>query len=209
MIILAHRGYWKTVDEKNTLEAFRRAFEDGYGIETDVRDYEGDLVISHNVADALCPKFIELLDVYKAVGKDVPLALNVKADGIQPLLKKYLDEYGIENYFMFDMSVPEQVVYVREGFNTFTRQSEYEMSPSMYSLTSGVWMDEFSVEWMENSHFSGHLSFGKKIGVISPEIHGNDEKRIWNMIRPFSKNNNLMLCTDIPKEAEAFFDEQN
>jgi len=207
MIILAHRGFWNSIEEKNTLEAFKRAFENGYGIETDVRDYEGDLVISHNVADEKCPKFKEMLEIYKAANRNVPLALNVKADGIQPLLEKYLKEYGITNYFMFDMSVPEQVVYVRDGFNTFTRQSEHEMSPSMYSQTCGVWMDEFSVEWMEEKFFEGHLSVGKKIGVISPEIHGNDEKRIWNMIKPFKNNDDLMLCTDIPKEAEAFFNE--
>lgn len=207
MLILAHRGFWTVPEEKNTLEAFEKAFSNGYGIETDVRDYMEDLVISHNVADASCPKFTEMLDVYKKVGKDVPLALNVKADGIQSLLKKYLEEYGITNYFMFDMSVPEQVVYVRDGFNTFTRQSEFELTPSMYSDACGVWMDEFSTEWMAPEYFEGHLKEGKKIGVISPEIHGNDEIRIWDMIKPYKNDDKLMLCTDIPKKAEAYFNE--
>lgn len=207
MIILAHRGFWTTVPEKNTLDAFKKAFENGYGIETDVRDYKGELVISHNVADESCPSFEEVLKIYKEVGADVPLALNVKADGIQELLKKSLEKYSVTNYFMFDMSVPEQVVYVRDKFNTFTRQSEFELSPSMYDKAQGVWMDEFSVEWMTSNHFKGHLDAGKKIGVISPEIHGNDERRIWEMIKPFKNNNNLMLCTDIPKEAEVYFNE--
>lgn len=207
MIILAHRGFWTVPEEKNTLKAFEKAFSNGYGIETDVRDYKEDLVISHNVADASCPRFSEVLDIYKRVGNDVPLALNVKADGIQPLLKKYLEQYGISNYFMFDMSVPEQVVYVRDGFNTFTRQSEFELSPSMYDKACGVWMDEFSEEWMNSDYFGKHLEADKRIGVISPEIHGNDEKRIWDMIKPFKADDRLMLCTDIPKKAEAYFNE--
>ncbi len=207
MIILAHRGFWTKPEEKNTIPAFEKAFSNGYGIETDVRDYKENLVISHNVADASCPLFTDMLEVYKRVGKDVPLALNVKADGIQPLLKKYLEEYKIRNYFMFDMSVPEQVVYVKEGFNTFTRQSEFEISPSMYDKACGVWMDEFSEEWMKEDYFAGHLKENKLIGVISPEIHGNDEKRIWDMIKPFTADNRLMLCTDIPKKAEAYFNE--
>lgn len=207
MIILAHRGFWTVPEEKNTLAAFEKAFSHGYGIETDVRDYEEDLVISHNVADKSCPKFTEMLEIYKKVGKDVPLALNVKADGIQPLLEKYLKEYGITNYFMFDMSIPEQVVYVRDGFNTFTRQSEFEPQPSMYEAVSGVWMDEFSAEWMRTDIFAGHLKAGKKIGVISPEIHGNDELRIWDMIKSLKNDDKLMLCTDIPEKAEAYFNE--
>lgn len=205
MLILAHRGFWTVPEEKNTLIAFERAFSSGYGIETDVRDYKEDLVISHNVADSSCPKFTDMLEIYKKVGKDVPLALNVKADGIQPLLKKYLEEYQISNYFMFDMSIPEQVVYVRDGFNTFTRQSEFEMNPSMYDDVCGVWMDEFSKEWMTSSCFENHLASGKKLGVISPEIHGNNEIRIWDMIKPFKGDDKLMLCTDIPKDAEAYF----
>lgn len=207
MNILAHRGFWHEVEEKNTLAAFERAFVNGYGIETDIRDYKGDLVISHNVADETCPKFIELAKIYKNVGNNVPLALNVKADGIQPLLKKYLDEYDITNYFVFDMSVPEQVVYVKDGFNTFTRQSEYELSPSMYDKACGVWMDEFSKEWMNLDHVKAHLDAGKRIGIISPEIHGNDEKRIWDMIKKYKDSDDLMLCTDIPKKAEAYFNE--
>ena len=50
MKILAHRGAWNTSDEKNTVLAIKRAFCHGWGIETDVRDYCGKLVISHDIA---------------------------------------------------------------------------------------------------------------------------------------------------------------
>jgi glycerophosphoryl diester phosphodiesterase len=46
--ILAHRGYWLEPGEKNSLSAFRRAFEGGFGIETDIRDLDGELVVSHD-----------------------------------------------------------------------------------------------------------------------------------------------------------------
>ena len=35
--ILAHRGFWKEETEKNTKIAFERAFNSGFGIETDPR----------------------------------------------------------------------------------------------------------------------------------------------------------------------------
>ena len=46
MIVLSHRGYWKTPAEKNTAAAFRRSFDLGFGTETDVRDRGGELVIA-------------------------------------------------------------------------------------------------------------------------------------------------------------------
>lgn len=33
MKIIAHRGYWKTESEKNTMTALTRAVENGYGFE--------------------------------------------------------------------------------------------------------------------------------------------------------------------------------
>ena len=86
MEILAHRGYWKIESEKNTLQAFQRAFESGYGIETDVRDYMGKLVISHNVADEKCPLFEDVLKLYNKTKCKEYLAINIKADGLQEQL---------------------------------------------------------------------------------------------------------------------------
>lgn len=50
MEIISHRGYWKCKNEKNTKIAFNRSFNMGYGIETDIRDFRGELVISHDIA---------------------------------------------------------------------------------------------------------------------------------------------------------------
>lgn len=207
MKIIAHRGYWKNREEGNTLKAFEMAFQKGYGIETDIRDYKGKLVISHNPADENCPEFKSLLEIYVKYDMSLPLALNVKADGIQGMLKRELEAFGVRNYFMFDMSVPEQVVYVRDGFNTFGRQSEYERNVSMYEFVEGVWMDEFSEEWMNEDDFQGHIRNNKKMGIISSEIHGNDKMRLWKIIDKFKDCEAIMLCTDTPDEAKEYFDE--
>ena len=50
MQILAHRGLWTQTEEKNTVSAIKYAFQSGFGIETDLRDFQEKLVISHNVA---------------------------------------------------------------------------------------------------------------------------------------------------------------
>ena len=52
--IMCHRGYWSgelgiAPLQKNSWEAFERAIDFGFGIETDLRDYAGSVVISHDV----------------------------------------------------------------------------------------------------------------------------------------------------------------
>lgn len=38
MQILAHRGFWREKKEQNSLASLAKAFEMGFGIETDLRD---------------------------------------------------------------------------------------------------------------------------------------------------------------------------
>lgn len=205
MYILAHRGYWLYKEEENTLPAFYRAFENGFGVETDIRDFHGQIVISHNIPMEGCIQFKEFADQYVKAGKKLPLALNVKSDGIQKILKELLLLYGIDHYFMFDMSIPEQVVYLREGFHTFARQSEYEREIVMYGQVEGIWMDEFETAWITKEVIEKHLKNGKRVGIISSEIHHQNADRLWNIIIPFRDNKNLLLCTDEPMKARNFF----
>ncbi|EOZ3523633.1 hypothetical protein Q9Q49_06045 [Campylobacter upsaliensis] len=45
MQILAHRGFWREKKEQNSLASLAKAFEMGFGIETDLRDGGGGGVI--------------------------------------------------------------------------------------------------------------------------------------------------------------------
>lgn len=205
MYILAHRGYWLQKAEENTMDAFRKAFKNGFGVETDVRNFNEQLVLSHNIPKAGCTGFIEFAEEYAKDGKKLPLALNVKADGMQQMLKDILFHYEIDHYFMFDMSVPEQIVYIRDGFHTFSRQSEYEQEIVMYGHVEGIWMDEFESPWITEEIIANHLANGKRLGIISSEIHNQDTDRLWHIIEPFRDSENVMLCTDEPMKARSFF----
>lgn len=205
MNILAHRGVWGTLDERNTVKAIKRAFCNGWGIETDVRDYCGRLVISHDIASEQSPLLADVLSVYKEVGAGSFLAINIKADGIQKLLVEELEKNGVYNYAVFDMSIPEQVVYNKMNIPFFTRQSEIEMYPVMYDNAAGVWMDEWDKGWIAKDIISEHLDKGKIVGVISPEIHGRNPEMLWEQMRKINSDR-LFLCTDIPdKAAEVFY----
>ena len=127
--ILSHRGYWKKANEKN----LPIAFEQSFGTETDIRDYKGQLVISHDIADEKCISVKEMFNIYTKHDSTLPLALNIKADGLQIKLKELLQEYKIKNYFVFDMSVPDGLQYLRHNIKSFTR----ETIPSFYDEACG------------------------------------------------------------------------
>ena len=132
MIIISHRGYWKSAQEKNTQVSFDRSFSLEFGTETDLRDRFGKLVISHDPAgESALPAEI-FFSTYRQHVQDLPLALNIKADGLQKLLAAALMEYQIQNYFVFDMSVPDMIAYIKSGLRVFTRQSDYEQNLVLY-----------------------------------------------------------------------------
>lgn len=208
MIILSHRGFWRTRKEMNSPEAFMRSFKEGFGTETDVRDLDGRLVISHDVARRGCLPFRDFLKLYLRWGRGLPLALNVKADGLQALLKAALRKQAIKNYFFFDMSVPDMRHYLRQKLKVFTRQSEYEREPALYGEASGVWLDEFESHWISEREIRRHSRAGKRVCIVSPELHGRSHLSEWKHYRAIARRirtGPLMLCTDLPTEARAFF----
>ncbi|MDN5104885.1 hypothetical protein O8C79_06215 [Aliarcobacter butzleri] len=210
MIILSHRGYWKEISEKNFPISFERSFSLGFGTETDVRDYKGELVISHDIADENCVSVKEMLEIYNKYDNTLPLALNIKADGLQIKLKELLIGYKIKNYFVFDMSVPDGLQYLKQDMKSFTRESEYEKIPSFYNEAYGIWLDEFEGHWINKEVIEKHINNNKHICIVSPDLHKREYKKEWQHYKEIEKElkiNYLMLCTDYPEEAKEFFNE--
>jgi len=210
MTILAHRGYWNNQIEQNSLKALKTALEKGYGFESDVRDHMERLVISHNIATSVSQDAEEVLSLLNEFNDMYCFAVNIKADGLKELLKSLFYKYSINNYFLFDMSVPQMVEFREMGLRYFTRQSEVEPEPYMYDDAAGVWVDGFgSVGWITRELLEGHMDNGKEICLVSPELHNKiDYRRFWKTIKEYNLNTEkLMLCTDYPDEAKEFFDE--
>jgi hypothetical protein len=206
--ILSHRGYWKSSEEKNLRTAFERSFSLGFGTETDLRDLYKKLVVSHDIPDESAMTGSEFFEIYRQYSSELTLALNVKSDGLQKILWELLKKFNIENYFVFDMSVPDGLQYIKQGgFNVFTRQSEYEKEPSFYDQAQGVWMDMFVNDWIEEKDIEKHLEKGKKICIVSPDLHKRNHLPFWEKLSKMSvaESKNLMLCTDFPEEAKKLF----
>lgn len=208
MEIISHRGYWKSSDEKNTNVAFDRSFIGQFGTETDIRDFNGDLVISHDIADSNSISVEEFLKCYNKHNCSGTLALNVKADGLQEKVKKQLEAYEIKNYFFFDMSIPDTIGYMNANLNFFSRQSEYEPIPPFYEKCNGIWLDAFIDIWFDETLITKHITNGKTVALVSPELHKRDQISFWKMLKDAELHlkENIILCTDFPEHATKFFD---
>jgi glycerophosphoryl diester phosphodiesterase len=207
MKILSHRGYWKAEAEKNTEMAFNNSFSLSFGTETDVRDFNGRLVISHDIATGTeigFEKFMGLANLHTH-SEPLTLALNVKADGLASLIGRAIKDYKNLDCFVFDMSVPDMRDYLNKGIPAFTRMSEVEQQPAWLDRCEGVWLDGFESEWFANSLIHDLLSIQKRVCIVSPELHRRDHLAFWKRIKPLADEPLLMLCTDFPEQALKFF----
>ncbi len=203
MIILSHRGYWQEVTEKNREVAFERSFDLNFGTETDIRDLNGTLVISHDMPNGNELTLSEFLHILG--NRDLPLALNIKADGLVTPLVHAMRGSGLNNWFVFDMAVPDMRAYLKAGVPVFTRMSEVEQSPAWIEQSAGIWLDAFEGVWYDANYIQKLLESGKKVCIVSCELHGRDPSPLWNMLLPIYNHQALMLCTDHPEKAKAFF----
>ena len=206
MIIISHRGYWKEPAEKNQPVAFHRSFDLGFGTETDLRDNTGQLVIAHDMPRGDEPTLDQMLDILGP--RDLPLAINIKADGLAAPLKQKMTERNLTRWFTFDMSVPETVTQIRQGLPVYTRASEYEPKPALYDQAIGVWLDAFVSDWYSEQDIAAFLNDDKHVALVSPELHRRDHETLWTWLRAscIVHHPNLMLCTDLPEHALAFMD---
>lgn len=201
--ILAHRGLWKENKLiKNSKSALFKALEEGFGIETDIRDGEASIEVRHD-------PFVkgwdleDLLYEYKTKGYKSSLALNVKSDGLGPSLKDLLKKYEIDNYFAFDMNLPDHISINSNNIKNLIRISEYETNQIFLKNTIGYWIDPLTNS--NNIERLAPISFFKKNTIysfVSPELHGNlVTKKFLKYLREIlkiHKYSSIKICTDLP-----------
>jgi hypothetical protein len=208
MKIISHRGYWKEPSEKNTIQAFNRSFSLDFGTETDIRDLGGKLVISHDMPLGHEVGFAEMLDLAETHAtreKPLTLALNVKADGLAQAIYQELQGRSKLDCFVFDMAVPDMRAYL-DRIPVFTRLSEAEPVGACLERCAGIWLDAFDGLWYDNSKLKKLLDTGKRVCVVSNELHGRDYQPHWELLSAAAEYENLILCTDFPELAEVFFE---
>lgn len=205
--IIAHRGYWHTKEEQNSQTAFVRALKCGFGIETDFRDFDGQLVISHDIPTKQAMPAAEFSDFCRSFSPCGPIAMNVKSDGLHRLIVALAHNSALEDFFVFDMSIPDTRGYLSSGIPVYTRISEFERTAIFLDHCAGVWLDCFESDWYPIDLVNELLASQKKVAIVSPELHRRDHSPLWQSLRTHKLhfNPSLSLCTDFPADAREFF----
>lgn len=202
MIPLAHRGLWTIQEDQNSLAALVSAASKGLGIETDLRDLNGELVISHDPPTGEPLTLIQLLEALQ--GFNMELLLNVKSDGLQTLATSQTAGTTTDVKF-FDMSVPDLMHYRKSGLRYLYRLSEFEPPLNLGGNCEGVWIDDFSGDWLTPEKLIEISSLGISSYVVSAELHGHEREKQWTLLKNTWGHKDFRLCTDYPLEAIEFF----
>ena len=164
-----------------------------FGLEIDIRDYNGILVLSHDLPNEKCLSFEKFLE---SVNPNTMLLINVKSTDIQQNLQEILTKYKIENYFTFDWAVPDLLKAVKNNLICAFRVSEYEKE--IIPGCTWVWVDSFHSIWYDEKYLKNLKTAGLKIALVSPELHNRDSE--LERIRKIIKNIDVdVICTDIPE----------
>ena len=213
MNFISHRGLWADLGQtqlpQNSISAFAASQKAGFGVETDLRSFQGELYLSHNPiksSDGLVP-FNDLLALWLKTPQ-LPVFLNIKEDGLLPLLSAKKDLLERLQVVFFDMSIPELVQYskVFAKNQLATRVSEFEEHPAAQDLCAWLWVDGFRKDYdpVKLQKLIGNQQF--KIAVVSSELHQRSPQTHWNSLKQISRRTELefTLCTDFPHQASRY-----
>lgn len=164
-----------------------------YGLEIDVRDSVGELVISHN---PVLGNEVTLNDYLKHIDNKKLLAINSKSSEIENKLKQILQTNNITNYFTFDWPVPSLIKAIQVQLVCAFRLSEYEKEIIPNCLW--VWIDAFHSIWYNEIFLNSLKSKGLKIAIVSPELHNRKDE--LSKVKELVKSGKVdAICTDLPE----------
>lgn len=222
MIVLAHRANLEgpAPATENSLAMTTRALEAGFGIETDFRrDPAGRGYIAHDPADwSPATDFIAFAAAFRA-HPDCPIALNVKELGYEAELveRQLAGDFGTGS-FLFDFELLEpgtpgasqrKIRALPGGERAVLAARISDRGESLAQCLSipaeVVWLDEFDSSWATVETIAALRAAGRKIFVVSPELHGFGRELRLRRWADFAAWRIDGVCTDFAWEAREFF----
>lgn len=221
-IILAHRGNVRGPDREteNTVEAYRVAVEAGFGLEIDVRrDRAGGFYISHDIANRTEANCLEAFEPVFRAHADCVVAVNVKELGYELDLAQLVQRGVFGNRaFLFDAELLEprnrgrtqrlvRRTLATQAVLLANRVSDRDETVEQCLEIPGevVWADEFDRFWLDQPTIQRLRASGRRIYVISPELHGFDRDLRLQRWADFKRWQVDGICTDFANDAHAYF----
>jgi glycerophosphoryl diester phosphodiesterase len=205
MKMIAHRGVWTPSRSENSLPALLDALNRGFAIETDIRQHEGEIVLSHDPVRVPNPvaTLEDLLKQAQLFPRNL-IFLNVKEDGLLPLLQRSKPWERHETVF-FDMSTPELVRYSKiiPKQNLATRWSDLECEPVLYSKCDWLWVDCFEQEISFGHADAKKYLTEKRLVFVSPQLHGRAAGRFLGEVELLERElqREMHVCLDVSPNA--------
>ena len=192
--IYAHRGFWDSEFEQNTLLAFESASHNGFSVETDFREHNGSIVISHDLVE----EDTHPLEFNDYLNLGIRTAINIKSDGLSGIFDKSRNFLETTDSWIFDCSIPEMLKYKELGIKHALRISEFEKELPWISPV--LWFDCFISDWYVDRVDLIEKFPNCEIVLVSPEIHGRDFRGAWDYFQKILKSDfsNVSICTDYP-----------
>jgi len=186
MLLVEHRV--------NTIEHLKRVPKDR-GIEVDIRDYDGELLLTHDPFTQG-----ERLEDLLAVYDHALIILNVKCDGLEGQILDLVKKYDIQDYFFLDVANPTLVRLANQGVHQIAaRFSEYEPVESALALAGKVdwvWVDCFSKLPLTEETYA-QLKEHFNICLVSPEMQGFPETAIQDFRHQLRTMPIDAVCSDL------------
>jgi hypothetical protein len=160
------------------------------GIEFDIRDFSGGLIIQHD-AFLIGQPFIEFI---KFCPSNKFYIINVKCEGIEEKIIEILHIYNINNYFFLDCNMPTINKLSKINTKIAGRISEYESIENIikiYNKITWVWIDVFSKFPITFDDYKILKKYNLKLCLVSPELQGQQDKIKEYII--YMKNNNITI----------------
>ncbi len=193
--IFAHRGFWKEGGSgPNSLESLNSAFEEGFAVETDVRDQQKEIVISHDPCGSSTNNSFnrELL----ALGR---IAVNIKSDGLVPQFTELREYFRESRSFVFDCSFPQILQFRYASIPHALRISEFERE--LPWKPEYIWLDAFNDDWWIKDVKIRKMMDEIPTIIVSPELHGRDFLNVWEEFSGLTKEvESIGICTDFPNQ---------
>jgi len=158
----------------NRIKALKKIPKE-YGVELDLRDFGGRLVLQHEpFMDG--EDFAEYLKHYD----HGTMILNIKSERIEYKVLELVQKYNIKDYFFLDSSFPMIYSLSKSGEkNIALRFSEFEGIDTILNMKGKIdwiWVDCFSKLPIDNENYNLLKQHGFKFCLVSPELQGQDEK---------------------------------
>ena len=220
--ILAHRANLDgpAPQAENSLGLVSRALALGFGLETDLRRGDGQrFYINHDAAPVTPTNALEAFTPIFARHPVALLAINVKELGYEAELVRLQASgfFGTAGfYFDFELLEPATPGQSQRKIRAFAHGARTRLaariSDRCESLeqclsipAQSVWADEFDGAWLTFEHIQALRSAGRRVIVVSPELHGRgkaDRLRRWADFKKWSVDG---ICTDFSIDADKFF----